>query len=74
MTREREGISTVMNLITKYRLRRNLEKILHLNGCQQRTAGHNEAMAGKELDMKEMYRLEKLTLREVMDKIEEILG
>lgn len=43
-----------------------LESILHLNGCQQRTAGYNEAKQGKELDMEHMDLLEKQTLEEVM--------
>ena len=42
----------------------SLESILHLNGCQQRTAGFNE----KDLDMNDMERLEVLTLEEVYDK------
>ena len=43
-----------------------IEGILHLNGCQQRTAGWNEAKDGKDLDTDDMERLEDLTLEEVM--------
>ena len=48
----------------------DLDSILHLNGCQQRTAGWNEAKAGNDLDFKDMERLEKTTLTEVNKIVE----
>lgn len=47
-------------------LRERVEAILHLNGCQQRTSGYNEAIDGKDLDMEDTERLEYTTLNEVM--------
>jgi len=52
----------------------SLDAILHLNGCQQRTAGHNEALDKKELDMDDMERLEKLTLDEVQSLLKKELS
>lgn len=51
-------------------LREKLDAVLHLNGCQQRTAGYNEAKDGKDLDDVDMERLEKLTLDEAMALIQ----
>lgn len=47
-------------------MRDKVEAILHLNGCQQRTAGWNEAKSGKDISLQQMERLEELTLDEVM--------
>ena len=49
-----------------------LETILHLNGCQQRTAGYNEAKKGEELNLSDAAYFEELTLKEVTQLLEEI--
>jgi hypothetical protein len=54
-----------------YTLREKLDSILHLNGCQQRTAGYNEAKDGKDLDTDDVERLEEVTLNEVLALVEE---
>lgn len=51
-------------------LKKDLEVVLHLNGCQQRTAGYNEGVDGKELDTDDMERLEEITLKEVLEVIQ----
>ena len=51
-------------------LKKDLEIVLHLNGCQQRTAGYNEGVDGKELDTEDMERLESITLKEVFEVIQ----
>lgn len=55
---------------TKMSLKKDLEVVLHLNGCQQRTAGYNEGVDGKELDTDDMERLEEITLKEVLEVIQ----
>jgi len=52
-------------------LREALDSILHLNGCQQYTNGWNTGKKGKDLDMKDVDRLEKLTLKEVFALVKE---
>ena len=42
-----------------------LEAILHLAGCQQRTAGYNDAISKKDIDVVDMEQMEATTLREV---------
>lgn len=54
--------------------REKIEGILHLNGCQQRTAGWNEAKDGKEMDMEDMERLEELTLNETMYEVDKAIA
>ena len=54
-------------------LRKRLEPILHLNGCQQRTAGHNDALDKKGIDVEDMERLEKLTLDAVVGELKKLL-
>ncbi len=51
-------------------LKKDLEVVLHLNGCQQRTAGYNEALSGAELDTDDMERLKEITLKEVLEVIQ----
>jgi hypothetical protein len=58
----------------KTKLEKDIEKILHLNGCQQRTAGWNEAKDGKDLNDVDMERLEQITLGEVMAEINKRYG
>ena len=55
-------------------VRENIEAILHLNGCQQRTAGWNEAKDGKDMDMEDMERLEELTLNETMYEVDKAVA
>ena len=50
-------------------LRSELAKVLHLNGCQQRTAGYNDHIDKKDIDTDDMERLEALTLDEVMTEV-----
>lgn len=50
-----------------------LESILHLNGCQQYTAGYNAAKKGEELNLEEIDHLEKLTLKEVQSLTQALL-
>lgn len=57
--------------LSRQELRGKLDAVLHLNGCQQRTAGHNEAKDGKDLDMEDMERLERETLDEALRLIDE---
>lgn len=56
-----------------------LESVLHLNGCQQRTAGWNEGRYGAEdIDFANMEELEQTTYKEVLELtyqlIEELCG
>lgn len=51
-------------------LKEDLERVLHLNGCQQRTAGYNEGLEGEELDTEDMERLEIITLKEVLEVVQ----
>jgi len=44
-----------------------LESLLHINGCQQRTAGYNEAKDGKDIDTDDVERLEKIAYDEVLN-------
>lgn len=62
-------------------IEQELEKILHLSGCEQRTAGYNDHIDKKDvdvsgisppfllIDLEDMEQLEKLTLKEVMQAV-----
>ena len=50
---------------TKEKESEELESILHLAGCQQRTAGYNDAISKKDIDTVDMEEMEATTLREV---------
>lgn len=55
-----DGFSADRNLMFN-----EIEAILHLDGCQQRTAGYNEAKSGKELDYQDMEKKEVETFIEI---------
>ena len=59
-----------MTLPDDIELREELESRLCINGCQQRTAGYNEAKQGKKgLDTDDMERMETIAVNEVMELI-----
>ena len=59
-----------MTLPDDIELREELEIRLCINGCQQRTAGYNEAKQGKKgLDTDDMERMETIAVNEVMELI-----
>ena len=59
-----------MTLPDDIELREELEIRLCINGCQQRTAGYNEAKQGKKgLDTDDMERMETIAVNEVMKLI-----
>ena len=60
--------------LTELTLRDEIEQILHLNGCQQRTAGYNEGYDRRDINDDHMEKLEKDTLNEVMLAIEKHNG
>lgn len=55
-------------------LREELESILHLNGCQQRTHGYNEGYDRRDIDDEHMEQLEKETLDAVIEAVEKWHG
>ena len=58
------------NPTNEQELREELEIRLCINGCQQRTAGYNEAKQGKKgLDTDDMERMETIAVNEVMELI-----
>lgn len=61
-----------LSFLQQRKLRKEIEAILHLNGCQQYDNGWNEAKKGGEPNDKKIERLEKLTLKEVMKAIKEV--
>lgn len=59
-----------MTLPDDIELREELESRLCINGCQQRTAGYNEAKKGKKgLDTDDMERMETIAVNEAMKLI-----
>ena len=59
-----------MTLPDDIELREELEIRLCINGCQQRTAGYNEAKQGKKgLDTDDMERMETIAVNEAMKLI-----
>ena len=57
-----------MTLPDDIELREELEIRLCINGCQQRTAGYNEAKQGADgMDTDDMERLEKIAYDEVLN-------
>lgn len=64
------GFKCSMTLPDDIELREELEIRLCINGCQQRTAGYNEAKQGKKgLDTDDMERMETIAVNEVMELI-----